>query len=51
MNNEVISNTRLDEQKPETKKYHTSNLLATLINKGWPDKYYVIPKEAQPYYS
>ena len=31
--------------------FHTSNVLATLINKGWPDKYYVIPKEPQPYYS
>ena len=26
-------------------------MLATLINKGWPDKYFVIPKEAQPYHS
>ena len=26
-------------------------MLATLINKGWPDNYSVIPKEAQPYYS
>ena len=26
-------------------------MLATLINNGWPDKYYVILKEAQPYHS
>ena len=51
MNIEVLSNTRLDELKTETKKDHTSNVLATLINKGWSDKYSVIPKEAQPYYS
>ena len=51
MNIEVLSNTRLDELKTETKKDHTSNVLATLINKGWPDKYSVNPKEAQPYYS
>ena len=51
MNIEVLSNTRLDEQQTETKEDHTSSMLATLINKGWPDKYYVILKEAQPYYS
>ena len=51
MNIEVLYNTRLDELKTETRKDHTSNVLAILINKGWPDKYYVIPKEAQPYYS
>ena len=51
MNIEVLSNTRLDELKTETKKDHTSDVLATLINKGWPDNYYVIPKESQPYYS
>ena len=50
MNIEVLSNTRLDELKTETKKDHTCNVLATLINKGWPDTYSVIPKEAQPYY-
>ena len=51
MNIEVLSNTRLDELHAGTNKDHTSNVLATLINKACPDKYYVIPKEAQPYYS
>ena len=48
---EVLSNTRLDELRTDTKKDYTSNVLATLINKGWPDKYSAIPKEAQPYHS
>ena len=51
MDIEVLSKTRLDELKTETKKVYTSNVLATLINKGWPAKYYVIPKQVQPYYS
>ena len=51
MNIEVLSNTRLDELQNETKKAHTSNVLATLINKSWPDKYYILSKKAQPYYS
>ena len=33
MNIEVLSNTRLYELKTETKKDHTSNVLATLITK------------------
>ena len=43
MNIEVVSNTRLDELNTETRKDHTSNLLATLINKGWPDTILFVP--------